>query len=152
MRFLVVEDDAPVARLMASLLPGDVEVRGTLQDALKALAATRYDVVIYDLGLPDTKRDVIRGLETLVAFTRLQRAKVLVVSGNEERGILQRSRAAGADDFLRKPVDVDALLTRVDIVTEQSRMVDICMAIERGAHRVEHGLGLGTRLAVAGGG
>ncbi len=109
-RVLLVEDNADAAASMAALLEviGHQAVTAASgEQALKAVADFTPDVVLLDLGLPgltgyDTAERLrgTPGLEsvTLVALTGYGR--------DEDR---QRSRAAGFDHHLTKPVDVDTL-------------------------------------------
>lgn len=109
---LIVEDDA-VLRAMLSLYltAADNAVLAVdgLQGALDALAAGPFDLVISDVNLGDGS-----GLEVArVARARLAGAVTIVLTSGDDLAP-QVTRAAGADDFLPKPLHVPDLIDRCD--------------------------------------
>lgn len=111
-QLLVVEDDRRVA---ASLVQGltesgyTVQQAGTVEAALKRLAATRFDLVLLDLGLGG--RD---GLEVLRELRGRQDAiPVLVLTARDALSDRVQGLDAGADDYLVKPFAFPELLARV---------------------------------------
>ncbi|MCL7713995.1 response regulator [Stenotrophomonas mori] len=112
MRILVAEDDHDIAAGVCAALQRqghavDHVDDGTLADA--ALAATAYDMLILDLGLPS-----LEGSEVLQRLRqRGDSLPVLVVTARD--GLQERVRTLdlGADDYLIKPFAVDELEARV---------------------------------------
>src|SRR5207253_9755284 len=67
-------------------------------------------VTLLDLGLPPRPTDPDEGLATLAELKTLdEMAKVIVISGQGEKKNALEAVAAGAYDFLCKPVDPDEL-------------------------------------------
>src|SRR5882672_5232174 len=103
-RILLLEDDATSADLVRTLLASvglassHLEWVSTLDDALTRLAPGGFDLVITDLGLPDSPG----GLATLDALKRATDRVVVVISGNSEPGMREAVLARGAYDFLHK--------------------------------------------------
>ena len=95
-RILLIEDDPFCSELVRAQLGGaGLKCVCTLRDALACLAAEPFDVVITDLGLPDSM-----GLATLQALRAATPCPIIVLSGNAAA-----SRAAlegGAYAFLPK--------------------------------------------------
>jgi len=103
-RALVIEDSEADAALLQKMLEKTPDANftttrvGTLADALASLAVASFDVVLLDLGLPDS-----RGSETL---TRLRQSQpdvpVVVLTGldDEDAGIAAVQK--GAQDYLVK--------------------------------------------------
>ena len=103
---LVVEDDATVAAVMVGLLENQGHAVRHAADALAALSEFEnrpFDAVLVDLDLPD-----VDGFE-LIAMLRArpggERVRLIVVTARTARDDEDRARAAGAHDFLRKPVN-----------------------------------------------
>jgi DNA-binding response OmpR family regulator len=111
-RVLVIEDDATIGRHL------DVGLRGhgyrttwcrTGTSGLAEARATSQDVVLLDLGLPDTDGiDVARALradfpDLLVVILTARGDEIDVVAGLD----------AGADDYLVKPFTLTVLLARL---------------------------------------
>jgi two-component system response regulator MprA len=113
-RVLVVEDDA---RLRASLARGlrghDLDVI-TVGDGASALAQAsqqgqRLDVIVLDIGLPDSDgRDVCQALRAGGVT-----APVLFLTARGQVGDLLSGFAAGGDDYLAKPFHFAELVARV---------------------------------------
>lgn len=109
-RILVIDDELVDRGLLLSVLkPLGFEVTEAESgiEALRAAAAFRPDMILMDLNMPG-----LDGWETarLLRENGLSQAPILVISANvQDRG---RDNDAGIahEDFLSKPVDIDALL------------------------------------------
>jgi excisionase family DNA binding protein len=115
-RVLVVDDDAAIIEMFKDMLAGkaglDVKYCSTGYDAGLLTESFRPHLIILDYMLPDLNGDVVcRRLREREEF---RGTKIVFVSGVVDGGEVDRLRAAGADDFLRKPFDVNKLLRRVD--------------------------------------
>jgi PAS domain S-box-containing protein len=109
LRILVVDDNADVLTSMTMLLELDGHTVTTAQDGASTFAAVtdfRPDVVLLDLGLPGVDGyEIARGLRNLLG----PRVLLVAVTGYGQPEDRARSRAAGFDHHLLKPVDFDAL-------------------------------------------
>jgi DNA-binding response OmpR family regulator len=111
-RVLVVEDDETIGDVLESSLRAhghDVVWRRTGRGALSEAAATPFDLVLLDLGLPDLDGvEVCRQLRTQHPSTVL----VILTARTDEMDVVV-GLEAGADDYLTKPVRLGELLARV---------------------------------------
>jgi two-component system, NtrC family, response regulator len=109
---LLVEDDEGIRTQLRWALANDYDVV-TADDRAAAIASfssNRPAVTLLDLGLPPHPNDPQEGLAVLAALLTIDpAAKVIVVSGQDEREIALRAVGAGAFDFLFKPVAIDEL-------------------------------------------
>jgi two-component system CheB/CheR fusion protein len=115
-RVLVVDDNADAREALRFLLDDEgFEVR-TAADGPDALAQAETfcpDVVLLDIGLPGIDGyEVARRLRTLPAT---RNARIVAVSGYGQAQDRERSRAAGFDDHLLKPVSPSRLLDLVKL-------------------------------------
>ena len=114
LRILLVEDNPGDADLIVELLSRDVFTRlviksaSRLSEALAAVASEVFDVVLLDLGLPDSI-----GMDTLRAM-RQQAAKlpIIVFTGNNDEQAGLAAIREGAQDFLVKGEADRNLLSR----------------------------------------
>ncbi|MBV9863695.1 MAG: response regulator transcription factor [Alphaproteobacteria bacterium] len=112
MRLLLVEDNERFAALLKQGLTSagfDVDVLGTAADAAEALRTSRVDIVVLDLGLPDSD-----GLEILADMRRRGDATpVLILTARG--GVKDRVTGlqSGADDYLVKPFALEELVARL---------------------------------------
>ncbi len=72
-------------------------------------------VVALDLGLPPNENGIEEGLRCLAEMLRINSlAKIIVITGNEERDAALRAVQTGAYDYYKKPVDLNELKVMVD--------------------------------------
>ena len=112
LRVLVVDDNEDTARGMARLLRHSghtVQVAHTGPDAIVAAREHHPEVVILDIGLPG-----MDGYEVAAQLRReecCKEAVIVAVSGYGQDEARRRSKHAGFDFHLVKPVDIDSLMT-----------------------------------------
>ena len=109
-RLLVVEDEEAIRKQMKWALTGDYEV--TLAEnrvtALEQARAEKPPLVLLDLGLPPSPRTAEEGLRCLVELLRIDPGtKVVVVTGNQEKGNALKAIEHGAFDYFLKPADFE---------------------------------------------
>jgi PAS domain S-box-containing protein len=121
LHILLVEDHADTAEAMADLLRllgHRVEVAGSVAAAL-ATAETHteaaFDLVVSDLGLPDGS-----GLELMRELTRRHGLKGIAVSGYGMEEDIRKSREAGFERHLTKPINLQTLETAIRQATAAS--------------------------------
>jgi CheY-like chemotaxis protein len=115
-RVLVVDDDFAVAEVHRAYVEGVagfsvVAVAHTGAQALHATRELHPDLVLLDIHLPD-----ISGLEVLQRLRADPATKdipVVVTSADATQGQIDRLMAAGADDYLTKPLDVPQFVEAV---------------------------------------
>lgn len=121
---LYIEDNLANLRLLEWLLrrrPG-IELVPAMQGRLGLELARRRrpDLILLDQHLPD-----VEGIEVLRRLRddpQLRDIPVIVLSADTTPGQSERLRAAGARDFLEKPLDVRRLLAMLDdILTVEER-------------------------------
>lgn len=112
MRLLVVEDNRRLCEYVGEALRGRGFAVDSVEngaDAEAAISTTTYDVIVLDLGLPD-----IDGLEWLAGVRkRLNQMPVLILTARDGVEDLVLGLNAGADDYLRKPFDIEELVARI---------------------------------------
>jgi two-component system KDP operon response regulator KdpE len=110
---LVVDDEAPIQKMLRIILNGNgfrtVEATSAAQ-ALAQASAYNPDLVLLDLGLPDSDGlGVARSLREWVA------APILVISARGSEQDKVSVFDAGANDYLTKPFTAGELLARIRV-------------------------------------
>ena len=105
-RILLIEDNPGDARLVQELLWGatggpsrfEIELADRLSKGLERLSTEKMDVVLLDLGLPDSK-----GLDTLRRLREeTEKAVVVVLTGLDDEEVAVQCLLHGAQDYLVK--------------------------------------------------
>ncbi|MCL4500684.1 MAG: PAS domain S-box protein [Deltaproteobacteria bacterium] len=124
-RILLVEDNPGDARLIREML---AEVEGAsfeidwvsqLSTGLEKLGRSEIDLVLLDLGLPDS-----RGLDTFVkAYSHAPQIPFVVLTGLDDEAVALKAVRQGAQDFLVKgQTDSGLLLRAIRYATERKRI------------------------------
>ena len=114
-RVLVVDDDPAIVELYVDILGRDpkLEVRSaaTGYDAGLVSSGFKPELMVLDYMLPDINGNLV--CQTVRGNPQLKGMRILLVSGVVNQTEIDGLLAAGADEFLKKPFDVDTLLERV---------------------------------------
>src|ERR1700731_3675430 len=101
---LLIEDDRTQVLLLRAALSKSrsmrfsLEVEERLHEAESRLAAERFDIILTDLGLPDSQ-----GLETFKrVFAAARGTPVMVMTAREDDELGLQAMSAGAQDYLVK--------------------------------------------------
>lgn len=114
-RILVVDDDPAILDLFQDVLARDgrfeVKTCSTGYDAGMLTESFRPHLIILDYMLPDINGNIV--CQRIRTNPALKDTRIIFVSGvvnqDEVKGLL----AAGADDFVKKPFNVKALVARM---------------------------------------
>ncbi len=112
---ILAVDDNRMSRLkLARTLEGggySVSQADGGRTALDMLRSEGFDLVLLDILMPEV--DGFQVLREMKNDADLQNFPVIVISGLEDMDSVDRCLAAGADDFLSKPVDPTVLQDHV---------------------------------------
>ena len=143
---LVIDDEPQIRRAVRNALANDdtrVTEAATAREGLDRVASERPDLVVLDLGLPDSPgSSVCRDLRTW------SDVPILVLSARHEDGEKAALLDAGADDYITKPFSTLELQARVrallrrnvrtsgaqgQTITSGSLVIDLAARIVRSA-------------------
>ena len=113
-RLLIADDNPQNCELLDAYLDGEgheVEFAVDGQDTLDRVKSFQPDVILLDIMMPRISGYEV--CERLKADTETRDIPILMVTALRESGDIERAVAAGADDFLSKPVNKLELKTRV---------------------------------------
>jgi two-component system NtrC family response regulator len=156
---LIVEDDPTLQKQMQWAFDQyDTIVANDRPSAIAQVRRFEPAVITMDLGLPPSPDDPAEGLKLLEEIHALTpAAKVIVLTGQNERANALRAISLGAHDFCTKPFEVDLLTWTIDrafrvhelqeenarllaayeapamsgIVTRDPEMLRVCRTIEK---------------------
>ena len=111
-KVLIVDDDPEILAQMKWALGQQYDVLSAEDraGALDVFKSEQPAVTLLDLGLPPRPNDPEEGLAALAELLGIDKsAKVIVISGQDEKKNALQAVGAGAYDFVCKPVDVQEL-------------------------------------------
>jgi len=119
---LVVEDDAPTAKIIQVRLEMEglrVLIAFTGMEAIESLHREKIDLITTDLMMP-----AMNGFRLVQEVRDLPPPKghtpILFISSNQNEQDMVRCLAAGADDYLTKPISAQLLVERLWRLFERS--------------------------------
>ncbi len=118
LRILVVDDEKAIRRYLHASLnaQGNVVFEASNgEEALRAAAVNRLDIVILDLGLPD-----IDGVEVTRRMREWSQIPIIILSVREQERDKIAALDAGADDYLTKPFGTGELMARIRAAIRRS--------------------------------
>lgn len=114
---LLVEDNPAGQMYIKGLLAKhgyNVIVAALAKEAREMFHASSFDLVLMDVQLPDGfGPDIVREFRALEAEMRRPKTPVIVLSAHALQQFRDAAMAAGADDYIAKPVRAGALLQQV---------------------------------------
>src|SRR5664280_564778 len=119
-RVLVVDDEEPLARLVAEYLTRAGFDVGLAPDGLTAVQlarATEPDVVVLDLGLPG-----LDGIEVCRQLRTFTDCYVIMLTARTDEVDKLIGLSVGADDYLTKPFSPRELVARVQVMLRRPRV------------------------------
>jgi signal transduction histidine kinase/HAMP domain-containing protein len=112
---LVVDDDVRNVYALTSALEQhgvDVATAGNGREAIEVLTGGRpVDLVLLDVMMPEL--DGYETTQTIRRFPEFSQLPIIVLTAKAMQGDRDNSLAAGASDYITKPVDIDRLLDTV---------------------------------------
>jgi len=114
----MIDDDVEITKAVADLITctdHDFQYTNDPKDGLKLIREDNQDMVFLDLSMPELSGiDIINDL---AKDGTLKRKKIVIMTastvGDEELDSLVE---LGVHSFLKKPVDIDAILDKIDEV------------------------------------
>jgi two-component system, OmpR family, response regulator len=124
-KLLLVDDDQELVDLMLDAFERsalfDIRTANNGFDAGMLVKEFRPDLVVLDIMLPDINGKEV--CQRVRSDSTLESTKIICISGMVEADKVADLRAAGANDFMQKPFEVDKLVERCCDMLEIDRPV-----------------------------
>lgn len=115
-KVLVVDDDPEIVELFVDVLDRDgrfeVQTASSGYQAGLVTAEFKPDLIILDYMLPDINGNVV--CQTIKSKPEFADTRIVIVSGVVNQDEIDDLMAAGADDFVRKPFNIESLISRIE--------------------------------------
>lgn len=124
-KILIVEDDPDIAFLLDRTLKKEgykTLVRHSGGKIVDAMAELEPDLVLLDLMLPDI--DGYTVCRIIKSRTAVIRPKVIMLTARTEEQDILNGFKAGADDFIKKPFEIQEVIARSKAVLRRHTKID----------------------------
>lgn len=122
-KILIAEDDKELRQLFTHVLrQNGYAVTGVSdgREALNALNASYYDMIISDIMMPNMDGyDLVRALRESGSTT-----PVLMITAKDSFDDMKLGFNSGTDDFMVKPVNVNEMVLRVGALLRRAQMIN----------------------------
>lgn len=119
-KVLVVDDDQDLVDLIVDVLEKDgrFEVRSVNNGFAAGVMVKEYhpDLLVLDVMLPDINGKQV--CQLVRADKSMDDVRIICISGMVEADKVEDLKAAGANDFLQKPFEVEALIDRMCVLLD----------------------------------
>ncbi len=121
-KILVVEDDKLFAQTLEDFLSGEgfsVDICFEKDRALDLCYEKNFDLLLLDINLGKST-----GIDLLKALRNGDnKTPAIYLTSYKDKETLLKGFKSGADDYLRKPVDLDELLLRINAILKRSNKI-----------------------------
>ncbi len=117
---LIVEDEKNISKFISALLKNNNYTTlscETASDALTMITSHVPDVILLDLGLPDSD-----GIDIIKSVRQWSNIPIIVVSARDQENDKIQALDLGADDYVTKPFSVGELLARIRTALRHKRI------------------------------
>jgi DNA-binding NtrC family response regulator len=118
LRLLLVDDEQEFVETLADRLRMrdlDARIARNGEEALSAVEREEPDVIVLDLKMPG-----IHGIEVLKRVKEAYpHVEVIILTGHGSKKDEEAATRLGAFDYVKKPADLDALVTRINNAFKQ---------------------------------
>ncbi|MDX1590876.1 MAG: response regulator [Balneolaceae bacterium] len=119
-KILLIEDDESIAKYIKHRL----EKKGLMVlhkdngiDGLETIKSEKPDLVVMDMMMPGIDgREVV---ETVKEKNIIPTDRIIILSGKEVTEEVEALYKLGIQDYLRKPINIEHLMIRIDRILEQ---------------------------------
>ena len=112
MKILLLEDDTVLANILVDYLEEEYEITHTysIKKAFSLVEDSDYDLYIFDINVADG--DGISLLKKLRDFS--DKTPAIFITAFHDTKYLKQAFQAGANDFIKKPFDLEELTQRIE--------------------------------------
>ena len=122
-KILIVDDDVEIVELISEVLSRDgrfeLKTASSGYEAGMATQQFKPDLILLDYMLPDVNGNVV--CQTIKNDPEFEDIKIIIVSGVIRQDEIDQLLKSGAEDFVRKPFNIDELTGKISSVLQLAR-------------------------------
>jgi excisionase family DNA binding protein len=114
-KILIVDDDDEIIELMVDILSRDskfdIRTASTGYDAGILTQQFHPDLILLDYMLPDVNGNIV--CQTIKRNPEFENIRIIIISGVVKEDEIEQLLKSGAEDFVRKPFEIDELMGKI---------------------------------------
>jgi excisionase family DNA binding protein len=114
-KVLIVDDDAEIVELLTDVLnkDGRFELKTASSGYEAGMATERFqpELILLDYMLPDVNGNIV--CQTIKKNPQFENIKIIIISGVVKQDEIAQLLKSGAEDFIRKPFDINELTRKI---------------------------------------
>ena len=115
-KVLIVDDDAEIVELLMDVLDKDgrFELKTASSGYEAGMATERFqpELILLDYMLPDVNGNIV--CQTIKKNPQFENIKIIIISGVVKQDEIEQLLKSGAEDFIRKPFDINELINKIN--------------------------------------
>jgi excisionase family DNA binding protein len=119
-KVLIVDDDAEIVELLTDVLnkDGRFELKTASSGYEAGMATERFqpELILLDYMLPDVNGNIV--CQTIKRNPQFENIKIIIISGVVKQDEIAQLLKSGAEDFIRKPFDINELTRKITAVLQ----------------------------------
>ncbi len=119
---LLLEDNTLFAETLKDFLEDkgfDVDIANGGEEAINKSFYNNYDIYLLDINVPD-----VSGVEFLKMLRRSgDERPTIFITSHQDIETLKKGYESGCDDYMKKPIDLEELLYRIEVLLGKRRVV-----------------------------
>lgn len=133
-KVLIVDDEAPMRRMMSRTLAGkgyECHAVESAETARRSLANAKVDLLISDIRMPkESGLDLIRSI-----IGKYPQMAIMLASGLDNGNVIESAIEIGVDGYITKPFENNQLLVSIELALSHRRMFFELDETRRGLER-----------------
>jgi excisionase family DNA binding protein len=115
-KILIVDDDVEIVELLVDVLERDgrfeTKTASSGYEAGMVTQQFRPELILLDYMLPDVNGNVV--CQTIKRNPEFENIKIIIISGVVKQDEITQLLKSGAEDFIKKPFDIDELISKIN--------------------------------------
>lgn len=125
---LLLEDNTLFAETLKDFLEDegfDIDIASDGEEAINKSYYNNYDIYLLDINVPG-----VNGVEFLKMIRRSgDERPTIFITSHQDIETLKKGYESGCDDYMKKPIDLEELLYRIQVLLGKRRVVKTTVAL-----------------------
>ena len=129
-KILLLEDNALFAETLKDFLEEkefDVDIANDGEEAINKSYFNNYDIYLLDINVPE-----VNGVDFLKMIRRSgDERPTIFITSHQDIDTLKKGYESGCDDYMKKPIDLEELLYRIEVLLRKRRVVKTTVMFDK---------------------